>query len=177
MRQLTFKGFLAQYIKALSMQKSMRLHSLVPEAATANPRLREPLFLYALYFNKMQVLLSAVAKYDELGEEYREMAQKYTAASMKDALQSEFSELAERYQKVYQSYCSIASRQQTEEQKKALIRTRIVQRQREQNISSYRICKELKLNVGNANAFLNKGDTTKVSAETAREILEYVSTV
>ena len=174
MRKLTFKGFLAQYIKALSAQESMRLHRLVPEAATTNPRLKEPLFLYALYWDKVEVLLSAAAKYDALSEEYREMAREYTAASMDNALQNGAAELVERYQRVYKSYCSHSNRQQTDEHKKVLMRARIVQQQRVRNISSYRICKDLKLNVGNANAFLNRGDTTKVSAETARRILEYL---
>ena len=177
MRKLTFKGFLAQYVKALSLDKTMRLHRLVPEAATTNPRLREPLFLYALYFDKVQVLLSAAAKYDRLSKEYHEMAQTYTVASMDDALQNTFAGLADEYKKIYRSYVSIANRHQTEEQKKMLMRERIVQRQKDRNISSYRICKDLNINAGNANAFLNKGDITKVSTDTARKMLNYVTSI
>ena len=39
------------------------------------------------------------------------------------------------------------------------------------NVSIYRLCKDLGLNLGYA--YLSKGDATKVSRDTARTIMEY----
>ena len=41
------------------------------------------------------------------------------------------------------------------------------------NVSIYRLCKDLGLNLGNVYAYLSKGDATKVSRDTARTIMEY----
>lgn len=49
MRELTFRGFLAQYVKQLSAEKTNSLYKLAAEAGSSNPRLREPLLLYAVY--------------------------------------------------------------------------------------------------------------------------------
>ena len=59
MRELTFRGFLTQYVKQLSAQETNSLYKLAAEASSNNPRLREPLFLYAVYSQKQDVLLQA----------------------------------------------------------------------------------------------------------------------
>lgn len=52
MRELTFRGFLTQYVKHLSVQETTSLYKLAKEASSTNPRLKEPLFLYALFSQK-----------------------------------------------------------------------------------------------------------------------------
>ena len=59
MRELTFRGFLTQYVRELSLAKTNSLYKLVREACTVNVRLKEPLFLYALFAEKAEVLLQA----------------------------------------------------------------------------------------------------------------------
>lgn len=47
MRQLTFTGFLKSYVKELSYSGTSAFRKLVAEAIEDNPRLKEPLLLYA----------------------------------------------------------------------------------------------------------------------------------
>ena len=44
MRELTFKGFLKQYVRELSNGKTNNIYRLVKETSEENPRLYEPLF-------------------------------------------------------------------------------------------------------------------------------------
>ena len=54
MRKLTFEGFLKQYVAELSGIQTVSVHKLA-DCKTENPRLKEPLFLYALAFNKVDL--------------------------------------------------------------------------------------------------------------------------
>ena len=56
MRKLTFEGFLKQYVAELSGVQTASVHKLADRMAK-NPRLKEPLFLYALTFDKVDWLL------------------------------------------------------------------------------------------------------------------------
>ena len=60
MRKLTFEGFLKQYVAELSGVQTASVHKLADRMAE-NPRLKEPLFLYALAFNKVELLLRYTA--------------------------------------------------------------------------------------------------------------------
>ena len=42
-------------------------------------------------------------------------------------------------------------------------------------LTVYRLCKDLQLNMGNVYAYLNNGDATKVSKATARTIMNYAT--
>lgn len=59
MRELTFRGFLTQYVRQLAVEETNSLYKLTAEASSNNPRLREPLFLYAVYTQKEKILLQA----------------------------------------------------------------------------------------------------------------------
>ena len=56
MRKLTFKGFLKKYVAELAGVQTASVHKLA-DCMTENPRLKEPLFLYALAFDKVDWLL------------------------------------------------------------------------------------------------------------------------
>ena len=56
MRKLTFEGFLEQYVAELSGVQTASAHKLADHMAE-NPRLKEPLSLYALAFDKVDWLL------------------------------------------------------------------------------------------------------------------------
>ena len=56
MRKLTFEGFLKQYVAELSGVQTASAHKMADHMAE-NPRLKEPLFLYALAFDKVDWLL------------------------------------------------------------------------------------------------------------------------
>jgi len=169
MRKLTFKGFLTQYVRELSTQGTLSLYRLAKEAEHENPRLREPLTLYALFCGQAHVLCRA-AKGDWRDREVLD----YTPEQLMPMLDDEHSELSENYKKVYRSYCAVASKQQTDDNTKLLLLKRTRRRQSELGVSNYRLYRDLGLNPGNVNAYLKHGDTGKVSLETARRLYDAV---
>ena len=60
MRKLTFEGFLKQYVAELSGVQTASVHKLAA-CLNENPRLKEPLFLYALAYDKVDLLLHYTA--------------------------------------------------------------------------------------------------------------------
>lgn len=173
MRQLTFRGFLQQYVHALSFAKTNGLYRLAEEAATTNPRLREPLLLYALFSNKHEVLLKATRD-KELFSEYKKILEKYDKSTMKQALINSDPVLSDRYLRVYRSYLVVRNKTQNDNHSKLLMRNRILELQAKKNISAYRICVDLKINHGNMSAFMNQSDCSKISLDKARSAIKYL---
>jgi len=166
MRPLTFGGFLKQYVQELSEQETLNIFRLAKEAERENPRLREPLTLYALFHSKTGVLVRAVQ-----GSWLERSLLEYTPERMLELLEADDPILLENYKKVYRSYLSLATRMQSDDHTKALLQKRIRQLQEERGLSNYRLYRDLGLNPGNINAYLKHGDTSKVSLDTARKIL------
>lgn len=173
MRELTFRGFLARYVRQLSEQETNSLYKLATEAGSSNPRLREPLFLYAMYSQKMDVLLRAT-KASALHAQYQRMASMYTAEKLTELLEQESSRIPIEYHKVWRSYQSRKGRVQTDDHTKELMRQKVRRLQEKNGVTNYRIYTDLKLNPGNLNAWLKHGSSGKVSLETARKTLRYV---
>ena len=80
MRKLTFEGFLKQYVAELSGVQTASVHKLADRMAE-NPRLKEPLFLYALAFNKVELLLRYTAN-STIATEYEQLSNRYSLAQM-----------------------------------------------------------------------------------------------
>ena len=173
MRALTFSGFLAQYVKQLATEETNSLYKLAAEAGSNNPRLREPLLLYAVYTQKEKVLLQAT-KEPNLRMEYQRMVTLYSADIMTELFEQASPKLPAEYHKVWRSYQSRRNRGQADEHTKELIRQKVKRMQAQKGVTNYRIYTDLKLNPGNLNAWLKHGDTEKVSLETARRTLRYV---
>lgn len=172
MRELTFKGFLATYVRQLSQADTNSLYKLAAEAASDNPRLCEPLFLYAMYSGKLAVLLQA-AKDPSLRSAYKDMEQ-YTVDQMTILLENGSSTLRNEYHKVWSSYLSQKNRGQADDHTKELIRKKVKRLQDRYGISNYRIYTDLHLNPGNLNAWLKHGHSNRVSLDTARRTLRYI---
>lgn len=173
MRELTFRGFLGKYVRSLSGQNTNSLYKLAAETVNENPRLREPLFLFALYSDKMDVLLQAT-KDASLHAEYSRMAVQYTRDKMTKALTDSSPDLPFDYLKVWKSYLSQKNRGQSDDHTKELMRQKVKRLQAQHGVTNYRIYTDLKLNPGNLNAWLKHGDCEKVSLDTARKTLRYV---
>lgn len=173
MRELTFKGFLARYVKQLSKSKTNSLYKLAKEASSDNARLREPLLLFALYSGKQTVLLQAT-KDQKLFAEYQRMVSQYSADQITQMFESSASTVPNEYHKVWRSFQSQKNRGQSDDHTKELMRLKIKQLQKRCGVSNYRIYTALNLNPGNVNAWLKHGAADKVSLETARTILHYV---
>ena len=173
MRNLTFKGYLTQYVRQLALEETNSLYKLAAEAGSNNPRLREPLFLYAVYSQKEKVLLQAT-KEPTLYMEYRRMIDLYTLDVMTELLEQSSPLLPAEYHQVWRSYQSRKNRSQADEHTKELMRQKVKRLQEKKGVTTYRIYTDLKLNPGNLNAWLKHGDGGKVSLETARRTLRYV---
>ena len=173
MRDLTFRGFLTQYVRQLAAEETNSLYKLAAEACSNNPRLREPLFLYAVYTQKEKVLLQAT-KEPTLYQEYERMVALYTADRMTELFEQASPLLPAEYHKVWRSYQSRKNRGQADEHTKELMRQKVKWLQEKNGVTNYRIYTDLKLNPGNLNAWLKHGNGDKVSLETARRTLRYV---
>lgn len=173
MRELTFPGFLQKYVCQLSEQETLSLYKLANEAAGKNPRLREPLLLYALFSGKKDVLLNAT-KDKRLHSEYAELLRHYDKALMSKKLKEHSSNLPSGYLKVWKSYDSEKNRMATDNQTKVLMRNKIVRLQNEKQVTNYRLYTDLGLNPGNLNAYLKHGDGSKLSLDTSRKVLNYL---
>ena len=167
MKPLTFKGFLKQYLLKISGQNTLSVFRLAEAAEHENPRLREPLVLYALFHDKAHVLRRAA-----VGSWLDREILAYSLGKVKELLEADSDVLPANYRKVYRSYCSVASKKQSDDHTKELLRKRTLQLQEENRISNYRLYRDLKLNSGNVNAYLKHGDTGKVSLDTARKLFE-----
>lgn len=175
MRELTFKGFLTQYVKQLSKSNTNSLYKLAEEAGCDNARLREPLFLFALYSDKQAVLLQAT-KDLSLFAEYQKMVSLYSAQQMTQMFENNASVLPNEYHKVWRSYQTQKNRGQADDHTKELMRLKVKRLQEQCGVSNYRIYTDLNLNPGNVNAWLKYGAADKVSLDTARRALRYVET-
>lgn len=173
MRELTFRGFLTRYVRSLSKQNTNSLYKLAAEAATENPQLREPLFLFALYSQKQDVLLQAT-KDANLHTEYSRLAAQYTQKEMTQSLEEASPALPLDYLKVWKSYQGQKNRCKSDDHTKELMRQKVKRLQQKHGVTNYRIYTDLKLNPGNLNAWLKHGDSDKVSLDTARRTLHYV---
>ena len=173
MRKLTFAGFTKKYVVSLSEQKTSAIYALTREAIKDNPRLREPLFLYAITNNGIDTLLNAT-KSTPLFDDYKRLVSQYDDKTVVKALQDRSSALADEYHKVWDSYLSVSKYHERDNRVKEMIRGKVVVLQRDKGISTYRISKDLGLNNANINHWLKHGGTSMVSIDTARLIMQYV---
>ena len=172
MRELTFLGFLTEYVRSLSKAGTTSVFALAREAAGDNPRLREPLFLYALACGKKDLLLRAAKRFG-LESFYEPSLSVLGKHSIEFILQKNL--LPEGYQKVWRSYLAKKNSHCTDDETKELMRSRILRLQKEHNVTNYRLYTDLKMNPGNLNAWLKHGDGNKISLDRARDVLRYLS--
>ena len=173
MRELTFAGFLKNYVRSLSMTNTNSLYKLAEEAWDRNPRLREPLLLYAVFTDKIEVLLRAT-KAPALYSDYQDLISKYDKVGFEAALRDTKSSVPGKYKKVWQSYLTKKNRLQNDNHTKELMRNKIVKLQKVKGVSNYRLYTDLGLNPGNFNSWLKYGETRKVSLDTARRTIKYL---
>lgn len=169
MRELTFRGFLTQYVKQLAKQNTLNLSVLAAQAMHENPRLREPLILYAIFSGKQHTLYCMTVPVP-----YSELLVRYTAEEMTELLVTHSNALPTAFHKVWRSYQTRKNRLSADDHTKSLMRNKILRLQSAKHISNYRIYTDLKLNHGNINAWLKHGAAEKISLQSARRILHYV---
>ena len=170
-RKLTFEGFLKQYVTELSGVQTASIHKLA-NCLHENPRLKEPLYLYALVFDKVNLLLR-YAKDPVCLAEYERLSNRYSREQVLALLQNQSAELSEGYLKVWRSYCSVRDSALADNDTKDLIHRRVLELQQKKKLTNYRLYTDLKLNPGNVNAWLKHNDSSKMSLDCARQIYKY----
>ncbi|MBR5872399.1 MAG: transcriptional regulator [Oscillospiraceae bacterium] len=172
MRELTFLGFLTEYVRSLSKAGTASVFALAEEASNDNPRLREPLLLYAFASGKKDLLLRAAKRFSLEG--FYEPA--LTVLSEND-INTVFEKglLPEGYKKVWRSYIAKKNSQYTDDITKELMRNKILRLQKQRGITNYRLYTDLKMNPGNLNAWLKHGFGNKISLDSAKKVLNYLS--
>ena len=171
MRKLTFEGFLKQYVAELSGVQTASIHKLA-DCLSENPRLKEPLFLYALAYDKVELLLRYTTN-STVAAEYEQLSNRYSLAQMLLFLENQSPELPEGYWKVWRSYCSVRDSALADNDTKDLIHRRVLELQQKKKLTNYRIYTDLRLNPGNVNAWLKHNDSSKMSLDCARQIYKY----
>ena len=175
MRRLTFHRYLERYVRSLSNEKTNSIYKLVKEVPE-NLRLREPLFLFAFFYNKVDVLLKASAGYPVYSD-YRNLAGKYKRDEFIELLEKDDSKLDVLYRKVYKSYLSRRNMPDTENEKRHLIHKKTRRLQENKGVSNYRLYTDLKLNPSNVNAYLKHGNIARIGKKTAEQMVAYLESV
>lgn len=173
MRELSFNGFLRKYIDELSYQGGENLCKLALEADTRNPRLKEPLVLYA-YFVKDSITVKRQFSDSTLYYDYCEFSTNYPEPKLAMEYLKRGS-IPDSYQKVYRSYVSRRDRQKYDNEFKESLRVEIQTALRDKNVTAYELLQvqSLELNKGNFYAFL-RGKTNSMSTNDVYRVLKYL---
>lgn len=172
MRQLTFKGFLSDYVMSLAESERCSIRALAREAG-GNVRLKAPLYLYAAVTGRVDMLLRETRE-TALFDGYSELSRNYDSDRLLTALKEQSRSLPEEYLKVWRSYESVRDAHLRDDRMKALICEKVLRLQKEKSISTYRVCKDLRLDNANINAWLKNNSCAKVSLGTAKCVLRYI---
>jgi hypothetical protein len=170
MRELTFKGYLLSQLKELSELNTTSLYTF-SKLAENNVRLKDAVTLYLTLYTEENLRQKLLKKYDYLNTSCEKLS------GLKEDNIDRFlqSDKLSEYNTVYENYLYLKNHKEYEDKIKTMLYNRIYEVKQSKGITNYRIYKELKLNSGNANAFLKNGDTSKVSLDTARQILSFVN--
>jgi len=172
MRELTFAGYLRQYVRSISTRSTNSIFKLAREVPE-NPRLREPLLLYAFSIGKIDLLLRASSGCPVCSQ-YAELGKRYTWESLMNALEDMEMQLGWDYIKVYKSYLSRRDKNKTDSDTKTLMHKEIRYLQALKGVSNYRLYTDLCLSPSNANAFLKNGYVNRLNIEAVERMLHYL---
>jgi hypothetical protein len=176
MRPLTFEGFLRRYVRELSTEKTNNIYKLTREAESSNPRLREPLLLYAFFNGKEDELKNAMAHSPELEKIFSPVFAHYASPeALKRDLLDDQAMLPNEYKKAYRSFQALQNGLQNDSHTKSLMRAKIETLKQQKSITNYRIYTDLHLNPGNFNDFMRNGKLEKISLVKLRKVLNYLN--
>lgn len=170
MRKLSLKSYLEKQMVTLSglNSKSLYRSSAMSEK---NARLKDTVVLYLMLFVRDDLKRHLLNKYPYLSSG----CEKLTGITQENAERFLEDDSLSEYRTIYENYLNTIGTHDNENRIKRMMYQRIVQLQAEKGISNYAVYKALKLNPGNANAFLKNADVSKLSLDTVRRILEFVN--
>jgi len=179
MRELTFKGFLRQYVKELSYCGVNDIRVLANEVPEGSYRLVEPLVLFALSIRKDNYLRRVSEDSFLITEAFRFEGMNFddVKSLLENELKSEAGVVPFNYVKSYQSYVFFRDKQKSQNHSKMLMRDRINKLKEQKNVSVYRIYTDLGLNHGCVHAYIKNENVKGIGLNTAKQILEYLKAV
>lgn len=168
---LTFKGFLKAYCRELTGQNSLSFRKLVELAKTETPRVAEPMLMLAVC-EKQEVYLAELTRGTWMEDSFEEALKFYKVGETPESFAAS-KELPSRYAHVWDAYRGKKDAIQVDRRLNGLMREKTLEAMSSKGLTCYGICKDLNLNKGNVYAYLNGGDTSKVSHATAQKIMNY----
>ena len=176
MRELTFSGFLKRYLQDLSGLNGENLRLLAEKADSDNPRLKEPLILYA-YFAKEETTAKRQFANSSLYEELCVFLKKHKNKEEAIKYLRKKTQI-DNYQRVYKSYISKRDKYKSELALKKDIREEILLELKNKGISTYSVAMEKKLNLNKTNfySFL-RGKMDCITLSSAYNILKYLKEI
>lgn len=169
---LTFKGFLRDYVRELTLLDTDNLKKLLGAVSTESPAAAEALMAFAAIQGKADYLAKLAANTAFAGGYAAFAAATSGLAGEKVEEYLASAESPARYQKVWLAYLSKKRKIDSDRRVIGLMREKTLESLRASGTTVYSICKQLGLNAGNVYAYLNQGDVKKVSRATARRIME-----
>lgn len=165
----TLKGFLQRYCTELSGLRTGSLRRLC-QAARENPRLVEPLFLFAAEQGKADYI-AQLSKDAWFHDDYCRLTEDISSyGSVMEYLNS--GKAPARYAAVLDAFKAQGDTLAADRRINGLIRPKIAAALKASGVTRYKLCMDLGLNPGNVYAYL-AGDNSKVAAKTAYRMLEY----
>lgn len=173
MRQLTFSGYLESYVQYLAGQQTVALPRLAA-ATVSNPRLVEPLLLWATTTGRAERLAGLLTDRPQLQTELTTLQSLRDRGRLESALATEDPVLRPEYGKAWHSYVVRRDSHARDTQLKLEARKRALSLEATRNVSRYRMAKDLGLNQGNLHAFLGQGNPNKLSLDHAFALVSYL---
>lgn len=173
MRRLTLRGFLESYVVYLAGENTLALRRLVA-LMPHEPRLVEPLLLWATVTNRSERLGRLLAEHPVLLAELRLLESLAKEGRLEAVLAAEDPRLRPEYSKAWRSYVARRDAAARDARLKLEARERVLALDAERDVSRYRMAKDLGLNPGNLHAFLSQGKPEKLALERAHELVKYL---
>ena len=175
MRRPLFSRWIRRQVLNLANIEPFSLRKFAALAQKENPRLREPLLLYAIANDCTSKLLGYTYKEDVLNS-YTQILELLKDKDLAEvALNNlDIDGLPREYSKFFASYRSAYNKPQANRESKHLRWKKSRLLQLEKGVNTADIYHTLDLNPGNVNAYMKHGDLDKVSLKNATEIMKYL---
>lgn len=172
MAALTFKVFLEDYLRDLSRSRTVDIDRLTIEAATSNPKIKAPLYMYVIQINRMSHF-ELMIKRNGLLSFYRDLPTGYDAATLLAAL-ADGCILPWEYNEVWRIYTFQKSFERPRDQRKDQMRNQILALQKETAISTETMCQDTATEECSVSPWLRKAASEKIDMPSAEKLLHYM---
>ena len=175
MMRPSFDRWLRREIVRLAGADRFNLRKLAASAQGNNPRLLEPLYLYAYATDTLDRLYSLTWR-EEVLASYEQATKALNGADLSEAAlrNEQIPDLPRDYSKFLEAYRVAYENPEIKAESKQLRWQRSHELQLQKGVSNAEIYHALSLNPGNVNAYMKHGALEKLSLANATKIMEYL---